>query len=273
MRGPEPDCADSAQSSKVSALFASLFRRHRVESSIRAPHGCCSIGWNRLRSSSLSAKPASSPSAIREIQQRISRVGGINRARHGSSNFSSAYARVVSSNRYCACVSSIRVAINDFSTRPAIASKISPVPAPSSPATCRAPSRVKWPTKGAMRRKDNSSLRQTADRSSIQCRLEGRCWELPSDGLVSSNSGRDTRRATVFLMPSAEPDPLQLDCQGYAIQLSAHFRDKRRLLVGETEASRSRRHALYKQLRCRISKPAFAVCSEPSGGYQGERTR
>ena len=46
----------------------------------------------------------------------------------------------------------------------------------------------------------------------------------------------------------------QLNCQRYAIQLSAHFRDKRRLLVGENEASRSRRHASCKQLHCRISK-------------------
>jgi hypothetical protein len=46
----------------------------------------------------------------------------------------------------------------------------------------------------------------------------------------------------------------QLDCQREAIQLSAHFRDKRRLLVGESKASRSRRYAPNKQLHGRISK-------------------
>src|SRR6185312_3847273 len=46
--------------------------------------------------------------------------------------------------------------------------------------------------------------------------------------------------------------------QRHTIQLSAHFRDKRRLLVGENDASRSRRHAPYKQLHRWISK--HGVC-------------
>src|ERR1700722_2905250 len=62
----------------------------------------------------------------------------------------------------------------------------------------------------------------------------------PSNGVLETEGRHLTRR--------------QLNCQRYAIQLSAHFRDKWRLLVGENEASRSCRHASYQQLRCRISK-------------------
>src|ERR1700751_1258139 len=46
----------------------------------------------------------------------------------------------------------------------------------------------------------------------------------------------------------------QLDCQGYAVQLLANFRDKRRLLIFENEASRFGRYTSYKQLRRRILK-------------------
>ena len=62
----------------------------------------------------------------------------------------------------------------------------------------------------------------------------------PSNGVLEAEGGHLTRG--------------QLNCQGYAIQLSAHFRDKRRLLVGENEASRPRRHASCEQLHCWISK-------------------
>src|SRR5882762_2450766 len=85
----------------------------------------------------------------------------------------------------------------------------------------------------------------------IQCRLQrlmsgnrrsmGQFQQVqPSNGVLEAEGGHLTCR--------------QLNCQGYAIQLSAHFRDKRRVLIGENEASRPRRHASCEQLHCRISK-------------------
>src|SRR5882724_7545093 len=85
----------------------------------------------------------------------------------------------------------------------------------------------------------------------IQCRLQrlmsGNCRSMgqfqqlqPSNGVLEAEDGHLTCR--------------QLNCQGYAIQLSAHFPDKRRVLIGENEASRPRRHASCEQLHCRITK-------------------
>src|ERR1700733_10586683 len=89
----------------------------------------------------------------------------------------------------------------------------------------------------------------------IQCRLKG---PVSANGRPMAQSQQfQPRHQAGNRVLDAECGHLtrrQLDCQRYAIQLSAHFRDKRCLLVGENEASRSRRHALYKQLRCRISK-------------------
>ena len=130
--------------------------RHRraVQSSIPAPHGHYSIDRNRPKLFQRLAEPIEPPSAIRGIRRRIPHAGGRPlRFRHAPPVFR---AHMRASCPATDIVAAFRRSeLLSMTSRPGPRSrrKFLRCLTPNSPATYRAPSRVKWPTKGAMRRR------------------------------------------------------------------------------------------------------------------------